>query len=100
VDPKTPLKTIGLPARVRMLREWSGKKPAALARIARLGESHVRLMEEGDRRCPSAETLARLADACGVDLSWLATGSGRQPRPKAVAAAVALAEARRLAGAA
>lgn len=97
VDPKTPLKTLGLPARVRMLREWSGKKPAALAKIALLGESHVRLMEEGDRKCPSAETLARLASVCGVDLAWLATGQGKEPKPKAVRAAVERAVAARAA---
>lgn len=60
-----------------------------LAELAGLGESHVRLIELGERVAPSVETLAKLADLCGVELGWLATGAGRAPTQKSVAASVA-----------
>jgi len=59
-----------------------GDEPvAAFARRCGFGESLLRKYLQGSE--PSATNLAKIADAAGVTLDWLATGRGpRRPEPK------------------
>lgn len=84
----------GVPKRVATLRELSGKSRYHLSRIAGLSPSHVGQLERGLRESPTAETLGRLARACGVSLDWLLSGTGKAPTERSVREALANAEAR------
>ena len=60
-----------------------------LARIAGLGsETHVGLIESGDRPDPRGSTLKKLALALGVSFGWLAAGEGDIPSAETIRAAI------------
>ncbi|MFN4097786.1 MAG: helix-turn-helix domain-containing protein [Sphingomonas sp.] len=64
------------------IRSAIGEEPvAAFARRCGFGESLLRKYLAGAE--PSAKNLARIADAAGVSLEWLATGRGPMRREAA-----------------
>ena len=74
--------------RVAIIRGLSGLSQRALAELAGLNASHVRLIEDGDRADPRTSTVVALAQVAGCTADWLATGEGREPSEESVRAAV------------
>ena len=63
-----------------------GDEPvAAFARRCGFGESLLRKYLQGSE--PSATNLAKIADAAGVTVDWLATGRGPRTRAEAISSA-------------
>jgi transcriptional regulator with XRE-family HTH domain len=59
-------------------KRWTQR---SLSLAAGLSQSHVGLLIRGDLGSQvSMETIAKLAQAAGVDLTWLATGAGTPTR--------------------
>jgi transcriptional regulator with XRE-family HTH domain len=56
--------------RLRQAREGAGLTQEALARLAKIAQSDVSLMERGQME-PGLRRLTRLADALGVSTDWL-----------------------------
>lgn len=69
-----------LGAKLRALREQQGLSQAELARRARLSQSNVGRIEEGERSC-TVGSLARLAEGLGVDPAVLLSDLREQPKP-------------------
>lgn len=68
------------------IRAAIGEEPvAAFARRCGFGESLLRKYLQGSE--PSATNLAKIADAAGVTVDWLATGRGPRTRAEAREAA-------------
>lgn len=67
-----------LGAEIRVLREDAGLSKAAIARIAGIDPTHLRLIEEGHRE-GSASVLTRIAAALGADFSRRLFPSGGPP---------------------
>lgn len=84
---------IGPSHRLQHARELSGLSARRLGTLAGLSTATVALIESGERKAPSAETLARLAKVLGVSLDWLISGAGDPPDEATVRAAVAAAHA-------
>lgn len=78
-----------LPERLQWAREAAGLKRRTLSDLAGISHYHVDLIEQGTRKSPQFETLAKLADVLGVSLDWLCRG-GPMPTKTAIRAAVAI----------
>lgn len=66
-------------SRIRQAREYAGLSVAELAaRVKRTGNTVYRY-EWGQFTC-SVAMLQNIADSCGVEFNWLATGSGPMKR--------------------
>ena len=66
--------------RLTWARTQAGFERRELARLAGLGsETHVGLIESGERPDPRGSTIKKLAQALGVPFGWLAAGEGEQP---------------------
>jgi transcriptional regulator with XRE-family HTH domain len=75
-------------ARVRFARQLSGFSARELSALAGLGsKTHVALIEDGERPDPQSSTVAKIAEALGVDAAWLLTGTGKAPTEKTIRAA-------------
>lgn len=83
----TPMGSIA--ERVKELREIAGLTPRALSILAGLNQSHVRLVESGERGSNLGyETVHALARTLGASVEWLGSGEGEGPAPEHVRAAV------------
>lgn len=89
------LMTTAVGERIARLRELTGLSQRDMSELAGLTEQHVRLLEIGERRSPSVETIVRLAHAYDTSLEWLATGDGDEPDPARVHVATAARRAER-----
>lgn len=69
-----------LGARLRSLREQQGLSQAELARRAKISQSNVGRIEEGERSC-TVGSLARLAAGLGVEPAALLSDLGEIPKP-------------------
>lgn len=79
-----------------LVRELAEKLSSReLSELAELADTHVRLIERGERLAPSVETISRLACVLGVSLDWLIRGDGPEPTAEHVRAAVERARAER-----
>lgn len=88
---KTPT---SLADRVRGLRESAGLNPRALSLLAGLDNSHVRLVELGERGSNiTYETVHALARVLGASVEWIGSGEGEPPTSEQVIAAVEAARA-------
>ena len=70
-----------LGARVRTARESKGMTQSDLARATRLSPGAVSRIEHGER-VPGSTTLARLAQALGLEVGALLNGGQPQPKPR------------------
>lgn len=75
--------------RIAQARKLAGISPEKLGVLAGMSHGVVRMLEDGDRKNPSSETLRRLAAVLGVSVDWLMSGSGEPPTEDSVRAAVA-----------
>ena len=60
-----------------------------LSALAGLSESHVRLIEAGERSAPHPDTLDSLAQVMGLTLDWFIAGRGAPPTFESVRSSVA-----------
>jgi transcriptional regulator with XRE-family HTH domain len=86
---------MSIPERLRLARDLAGVGSRELARLARLAETHVSLIESGIRPRIEAKTALSLARALGISVDWLLDGTGEAPEASAVRAAVEHARAAR-----
>lgn len=72
--------------------------PRALSLLAGLDNSHIRLIELGERGSNiTYDTVSRLARVLGSSVEWLGSGDGDPPTDAEVVAAVDAARARKAA---
>lgn len=85
----------GFRARLRQARELAGESPRSLS--LRIGTSHgtVGNVEGGHVADPGINLLKGIADALGVSLDWLVSGTGDPPTAEQIKAAVEAARASR-----
>jgi transcriptional regulator with XRE-family HTH domain len=81
-----------LGARLALLRRHAQLSQRELSRLAGVAATYVRQCEEGARRGPCVEHVARLALALGASLDWLVLGRGTPPTRRAMRLALARAE--------
>jgi transcriptional regulator with XRE-family HTH domain len=74
--------------RLQHLRELAGLDRADLSTLAHLAPPHVGMIERGDVKSPSGNTVAALAEVLGVSTDYLLRGSGIEPDAEAVRVAV------------
>jgi transcriptional regulator with XRE-family HTH domain len=67
--------------RIRQAIAHTGESGRAIARKARLAESYFTVtlprMEKDPTSSPKSDVVQRIAEATGVDLTWLMTGKGQ-----------------------
>lgn len=66
---------MGLAERLHEARCRAGLSARALDGKAGITVGHTALIESGRRERPAAETVRKLADALGVSIDWLVSGS-------------------------
>lgn len=81
--------------RLAFARRLAGITPNRLSVLAGLSRAHVSLLERGDRaEHVNLATASKISDALGIDLNWLANGSGDVPTSASIAEALISAEKR------
>lgn len=68
--------------RIKLMRVRNKMSQRALARASGLSQAHLSNIENGKRDNPGSDTLAAIAAALDVALSWLMTGAGDPWPPK------------------
>lgn len=72
-------------ARARKLGGLSGRQLSQLAGVA---DGFVAMIERGASRAPAFGVICRLTEVLGVSLDWVAHGTGPDPTPEQIRAAV------------
>jgi len=68
------IKKSGLAKRIQKSREGLCISAKELDRRSGLHVGHTAMIERGDRKTPSSDTVIKLAKALRVDIAWLLTG--------------------------
>lgn len=78
-DPRAAPAVETLGQRLRLARQARGLTQARLAELARVEQATISRLETSERQRADDATVARLADALGLDGAWLRDGTGTPP---------------------